>query len=185
MEDFMKAKNLILVSMFAALTAIGAFIKIPVPYIPFTLQFLFCAFAGILLGARLGAYSQLLYVLIGLVGIPVFTQGGGPNYIFKPSFGYLLGFIVAAFVIGKITEKLKKLTFDKAFLAIMAGIFCLYLIGVTYMYFILNLYLNQSVTIRWVVYNGAFIFLPKEIVLATIIAMSAVKIRPIIRAIEK
>ena len=181
----MKAKNLILVSMFAALTAIGAFVKIPVPYIPFTLQFLFCAFAGILLGARLGAYSQLLYAVIGLVGIPIFEQGGGPNYIFKPSFGYLLGFILAAYVIGKITEKIEKLTFEKAFFAIMAGVFSLYLIGVTYMYFILNLYLNQSVTIKWVVYNGAFIFLPKEIVLAIIIALSAVKIRPIIIRIEQ
>jgi biotin transport system substrate-specific component len=181
----MKAKNLILVSMFAALTAIGAFIKIPVPYIPFTLQFLFCAFAGILLGARLGAYSQILYIIIGLVGIPVFTQGGGPNYIFKPSFGYLLGFIVAAYVIGKITEKIEKLTFAKAFFAIIAGVFFLYLIGTTYMYFILNLYLKQSVSIWWAIYNGALIFLIKEIVLAIIIALSAVKIRPIIRTIEK
>lgn len=181
----MKAKNLILVSMFAALTAIGAFIKIPVPYIPFTLQFLFCAFAGILLGAKLGAYSQLLYVVIGLVGIPVFTQGGGPNYIFKPSFGYLLGFIVAAYVIGKITERIENLKFEKAFFAIMSGVFFLYLIGVAYMYFILNLYLKQSVSIRWVVYNGAFIFLGKEIVIAIIIALSAVKIRPIIRKIEQ
>lgn len=82
----MKIRDLILVAMFAALTAIGAFIKIPIPYVPFTLQFLFCAFAGMILGARLGALSQIIYVAIGLAGIPVFTEGGGIGYVFKPTF---------------------------------------------------------------------------------------------------
>lgn len=59
-------RNLILVAMFAALTSIGAFIKVPIPYVPFTLQYLFCAVAGIILGSRLGALSQIVYVAIGL-----------------------------------------------------------------------------------------------------------------------
>lgn len=70
-------RDLILVAIFAALTAIGAFIKIPVPYVPFTLQYLFCALAGMILGSKLGALSQIVYVAIGLAGLPVFTEGGG------------------------------------------------------------------------------------------------------------
>ena len=79
-----KTRNLIIVAMFAALTAIGAFIKVPIPYVPFTLQYLFCALAGLVLGSKLGALSQIVYVAIGLSGVPVFTEGGGIGYIFKP-----------------------------------------------------------------------------------------------------
>lgn len=180
----MKTKNLILVAMFAALTAIGAFVRIPIPYIPFTLQFLFCAFAGILLGARLGALSQLLYIAVGLLGLPVFAEGGGIDYIFKPSFGYLIGFVAAAWVIGTLTQRIKCLTFAKAFAAIMVGVFSLYSIGTIYLYLILNLYLGKTVSIWWAVYNGAIIFLIKEIVLGIIIALSAVKIKPIMNRMD-
>ncbi len=88
------------ISLFAALTAVGAFIKVPFYPVPFTLQFLFCAYAGMLLGARKGLYSQLLYVGIGLIGVPVFANGGGLSYVFQPTFGFLIGFIIAAFVMG-------------------------------------------------------------------------------------
>ena len=80
-------KNLILIGLFAALIVAGAFIKIPIPYVPFTLQFLFILFAGMLLGKRLGLLSQVVYLLIGLTGAPVFTNGGGPGYVLQPTFG--------------------------------------------------------------------------------------------------
>ena len=68
-----KTKGLILISLFAALTAIGAFIKIPIPYVPITLQLLFCVYSGILLGQD-GAVFSLLYLAVGLIGIPIFTN---------------------------------------------------------------------------------------------------------------
>jgi len=77
-----KTKNMILAALFAALTAAGALIRIPLGPAPITLQFFFTALAGILLGPYLGALSQLMYVLLGLAGLPVFTAGGGPSYIF-------------------------------------------------------------------------------------------------------
>lgn len=66
-----------LAAIFAAMTAIGGFIKIPIPYVPFTLQIVAVFLAGCLLGSRLGALSQLLYVSIGLIGVPVFAEGEG------------------------------------------------------------------------------------------------------------
>ena len=92
--------KMILVALFAALIAVGAFIRIPVPLVPFTMQTFFVVLAGMLLGKKLGAASALVYLAIGLIGIPVFTQGGGIGYVLKPSFGYLIGFIppVATFV---------------------------------------------------------------------------------------
>ncbi|WP_392486860.1 biotin transporter BioY [Haloimpatiens sp. FM7315] len=172
----MKTKELILVSLFAALTAVGAFIRIPIPYVPFTLQFLFCAFAGMLLGSRLGALSQIVYVTIGLIGVPVFTEGGGPGYIFKPTFGYLIGFIVSAYVIGKITEKIKELTLVKALSATLSGLFFVYLLGVPYLYLVYNLYLGESKTVEWAIFYGFTICIGSDLLLSLIVAVTAVKV---------
>ncbi len=90
-----KTTDMVLCAMFAALIAVGAFIRIPIPYVPFTLQLFFTTLAGLLLGPKLGAASSLVYMITGLIGIPIFTEGGGPGYIFKPSFGYIIGFVLA------------------------------------------------------------------------------------------
>ena len=72
-----KTRELVLCALFTALTAVGAFIKVPVPVVPFTLQFLFTMLAGLLLGGRLGAISVGAYAVLGLLGLPIFTEGGG------------------------------------------------------------------------------------------------------------
>ena len=105
----MKTRQMILIALFAALTGIGAFIKIPTPLVPYTLQYLFCAYAGIFLGSKDGLYSQLLYISIGLVGFPIFASGGGPAYVLQPTFGYLMGFAAGAYVIGLLIKKLKNI----------------------------------------------------------------------------
>ena len=85
-----KTRDLIYCALFAALTAIGAFLHFQLFQATITLQFFFTAMAGLLLGAKLGALSQLLYVALGLVGVPIFAAGGGFGYIFNPTFGFLL-----------------------------------------------------------------------------------------------
>ena len=111
----MKTRQMILIALFAALTGIGAFIKIPTPLVPYTLQYLFCAYAGIFLGSKDGLYSQLLYITIGLVGFPIFASGGGPAYVLQPTFGYLMGFAAGAYVIGLLIKKLKNMSFVKVY----------------------------------------------------------------------
>ena len=76
----LKTREMILIALFAALTSIGAFIKIPTPIVPLTLQYLFCAYSGILLGSW--TLFATLYLVIGLMGF-CFTQGGGLTYIFS------------------------------------------------------------------------------------------------------
>ena len=71
--------RLILSAVFAALIAVGAFIRIPTPLVPVTMQLLFTTLAGLLLGGRYGALSAALYLVLGLAGVPVFTEGGGLN----------------------------------------------------------------------------------------------------------
>lgn len=76
-----KTKNMVLCAMFVALIAVGAFIRIPIPVVPFTLQILFINLAGLLLGGKLGAIAAGSYMIIGLIGLPVFAEGGGLSYI--------------------------------------------------------------------------------------------------------
>lgn len=96
-----KTRSMILCALFAALIAAGAFLRIPIPVVPFTLQYLFTMLAGLLLGPRLGATAVGVYIVLGLAGLPVFTQGGGPGYIFQPTFGYIIGFALGAYLTGK------------------------------------------------------------------------------------
>lgn len=136
-------RDMILAALFAALMVVGAFVKIPFPVTPLTFQPFFCALAGILLGSRLGALSMAIYVAMGLVGLPVFSQGGGLLYVFTPSFGYLLGFIASAFIIGKLTEKQEKITLIKVLSSLVVGLAVLYGIGIPYTYLILKFYLSK------------------------------------------
>ena len=76
--------------------------------VPFTLQFLFTTLAGLLLGSKLGTISVVAYTLLGLAGLPIFSEGGGIWYIFKPSFGYIIGFCIGTYVTGLIAEKMKE-----------------------------------------------------------------------------
>lgn len=177
----MKTRDMILVGIFAALTAIGAFLKIPTPIVPFTLQFLFCAFAGVFLGSKLGLYSQLLYVGIGLSGIPIFTKGGGISYIFQPTFGYLLGFIFCAYIIGKMTENMQQIKFMNVFLPVLTGLAVVYAIGVPYLYIIINQYLGSPMTITAAIKVGLAPYILQDVLLSTLVAFVATKVVPSLR----
>ena len=100
--------------------------------------------SGKLLGAKLGALSQLLYVVLGLVGVPIFAAGGGFGYIFNPTFGFLLGLIPTAWVIGKIAEKDRSV--PRLLLACFAGLAVLYLVGLPYIALIVNVYKGGNVS---------------------------------------
>lgn len=174
----MKVRNLILVALFAALTAIGAFIKIPMPIAPITLQTLFCILAGMLLGPWLGALSQIVYIALGLAGLPIFTAGGGPGYIFQPTFGYLLGLIAGAFVCGLIVQRAKKPRFMPFLLAALACMFTVYLFGLPYLYFIMNLYMHKAISAGTAIISGCVLFIPGDLLKCLVAALLAVKLRP-------
>ena len=119
------------------------------------------ALAGILLGVKWGVFSQVLYVGLGLLGFPIFTMGGGLSYLVQPSFGFLLGLIPSAFVIGKLAKR--PLTFWGTALAMLAGLAVLYAIGVPYMALIANAYLGKGLTFWQVIKNGMLIYLPGDL----------------------
>jgi len=99
--------DVIMVAAFAAATALGAYVRIPLPgtEVPFTLQVYFVLFGALLMGMSRGAISQTLYVSVGLAGVPVFISAApGLSYLAGPTGGYLIGFIVASIVVAAIAK---------------------------------------------------------------------------------
>lgn len=177
----LKTKDLTIISMFAALTAIGAFIKIPLPVVPITLQYFICALGALLLGAKKGALAQILYVAVGLIGIPIFTKGGGPQYILEPSFGYLIGFIAGAYVIGKCSEKIKTLTFKNVFISCLLGLLIVYLFGCIHMYVLFNFYLGKAMNVWNIVKIGILAFIGSDLLSTLMISIVAVRVVPLLK----
>ncbi|MEG2288978.1 MAG: biotin transporter BioY [Clostridium sp.] len=181
-QSISKTHSMILCGMFAALVAVGAFIQIPVPFMDyFTLQFLFVLLAGIILGPIRGATSVGVYVLIGLCGVPVFAAGGGLAYIIRPSFGYLLGFIVASYVVGMITKKRENLSFRKMLIACLIAMGVVYFIGIIYKYCILNFYVGTSTGIWSLLLAALPLDIPGDILLCFVAAYIGKKIRTRVR----
>lgn len=137
-KNRLDTKTMILCSLFTALIAVGAFIRIPLPVTVFSLQFTFVLLSGMILGSRAGALSSLLYVVIGLIGFPVFTEGGGIGYMLKPTFGYLIAFIAASFIVGLTREKYGTKSVSKLIAGCILAMIITYAIGTVYTYFILK-----------------------------------------------
>lgn len=107
-----KESELFWIVSFSILTAISAQVSIPIKPVPFTLQTMVVLLAGAFLGARNGAYSQILYIFLGAIGLPIFAQTAdgtmGFARLIGPTGGYLLAFPVAAYFVGLLTEKNQK-----------------------------------------------------------------------------
>ena len=165
----MKARTLAYTALFAALTAVGAFIRIPLGVSSITLQFLFTAMAGIMLGAKYGALSQLVYVALGLVGLPIFTAGGSLGYVLQPTFGFLLGLIPAAWLIGRLSQK--RTVSWKLALICAAGLTVLYMVGLPYMALILNVYMGKGMDTSAILWAGMLPFLPGDVLKIIVISV--------------
>jgi len=151
-------RQMVLISLFAALTAVGAFISIPIYPVPLTLQTLFTLLAAMILGSVMGASSQIIYVLLGVIGLPVFAGfKAGIGILFGPTGGFLLGFIISAYVIGKIIEVKKEKNIFYYFLAGIIGTVILYIIGITQLSLITGIGIKKAITV------GMLPFLPGDI----------------------
>ncbi len=174
------ARSIVLCGLFSALIAVGAFIRIPVPYLSFSLQTMFVALAGMLLGKKLGVISVLVYIAVGLMGLPIFTQGGGIGYVLQPSFGFLIGFIPYAYLTGRFTEKIGAPTFKNLVLAQLPGLFTMYAIALPYFYLISNLYLGGMGVEALFLYCFAAM-MPGEAVKSLLSAWMGKRLLPVLR----
>lgn len=143
-----RTTKIVLTALFSALIAVGAFIKIPVPAIPFTLQFFFVNMSVLFLGKKWGALAVGIYVALGLMGVPIFTSGGGIFYVLHPTFGYLIGFLIGNFVAGAFLERVDRTKYKNLVAAGFIDAAIVYALGLIYFYLISTLYLNNTVTAR-------------------------------------
>jgi biotin transport system substrate-specific component len=126
--------SVVLVALFAALTAAGAFVRVPLPTgVPFTLQVPAVLLSGILLGPGRGAASQLAYIAAGLLGLPVFASGGGPGYLLTPSFGFLAGFPLGAAAAGLVAGEPSRATMARTAAGLVCGLLVIYAVGVPWL----------------------------------------------------
>lgn len=131
---------------------------------------LFTTLAGMVLGSRLGAASVGIYIILGLVGVPIFTSGGGPSYILQPTFGYLIGFMVGAYAVGRIAETMDTLSFKRLLAGSILNLFIVYGLGMVYLYFIMNLYLGKPIGVEAVIITCFLIPVGPDIFLCAVAA---------------
>ncbi len=181
MKQNKKTVHMILGALFAALIAAGAFIKIPIPYVPLTLQTVFVLLSGMLLGKKSGALACLVYLAVGLSGLPVFTKGGGLMYLLEPSFGYILGFPLGAFLAGIRAEKGKNRSFGVLFLSAVCGLCGIYIPGILYLAGILRFYLETQMDLLPLLTVGVFAPLPADLIACALCAWVVWKVKPLVK----
>ncbi|WP_368490595.1 biotin transporter BioY [Clostridium sp. BJN0013] len=155
----LKIRDITIVAIFTALTAILAQISIPLPFspVPITFQVMAVYISAIILGSRLGALSQITYVLLGAVGIPIFVNfQGGLNVVLGPSGGYLISYPIIAFMVGKISDK--NLSFIHSAAILIASLLLCYGMGVVQLSFITNITIKKAIVL------GALPFIPLDII---------------------
>lgn len=175
-----KTQSLAACGLFTALIAVGAFIKIPVPVVPFTLQFLFTTLAGLLLGSKWGTVSVVAYTVLGLVGLPIFSQGGGFGYVLIPSFGYIIGFCIGTFVTGLMAERMKKKTVPRYMLANFVGLLIVYAVGMIYYYIICNYVIDTPIAFGPLFLYCFVLAVPGDICLCILAALLVKRVKPIL-----
>ena len=132
----MKTKNLTLCAVFTALLCILSIITIPIGTIPITLSTLAVMLCGVILGAKKGLVSVILYILTGMVGIPIFSGlRGGFQVVLGPTGGFILGYIPMVIVIGLLTSRLPQKKLPKILSvsgACFLGVIICYAFGTLY-----------------------------------------------------
>lgn len=184
-SQFLSVRELTAGGLFAALIAAGAFIRITLPTEPlpmhFTLQWFFVLLAGLLLNKRLAGMSVGIYLLIGLAGVPVFASGGGPSYLLRPTFGYLLGFAAAAYAMAGLCERSRSLRFGRMLAISLAGLLIYYGFGILYYFLVCRFLISGEVTWQILLFNCFLLTAGPDAVLCAAAVSAAVKLRGAVR----
>ena len=173
----MQLRELVLCALFIALITVGTFVRIPVGTDVYTLQFLFTLLAGLLLGARLGAVAVAAYILLGLVGVPVFASGGGPAYVLQPTFGYLIGFVLQAWFCGRYARRVSHVSFKTLLLVNVGGMAIVYLIGISWFYIFSNYVIDAPIALWAAIFYCGILQAPPDFLLCVAAAGLAVRLK--------
>lgn len=175
-----KTLNLTTASLFAALTACGSYVHIPAPIVPVTIQTFFVYLSGSILGPIWGVISQVLYLFLGVAGMPVFAGAkSGYTVLLGPTGGYLIGFVFCSLIVGcftRLSDKFKsnRLRFACCLLSMVTGTLIIYFLG------ILQLCQWIGVDIFKAIEIGVLPFLPGDTIKIILASILTYRIRPLI-----
>lgn len=180
-------RRIVRISYFTMLTILGGLIRIPIPGTPIaiTLQTLFVILSGLVLGPYDGAFAQIAYTVLGLIGLPVFTTGGGIDYVLRPSFGYILSFPIAAFAVGAILRSQKKRNSLVIFLCGLAGVLINYGIGIPYQVMALVLWSGSTFAAAIATVPSVLIMLVKDIALLVLLCLIYPRLMSMMKITER
>jgi biotin transport system substrate-specific component len=169
-------KNLIAAGIFATLICVGAFIKIPLLFVPVTLQVFFVNFSALYQERRYAALSVMAYILLGLIGLPIFAGGGGFGYVLNPTFGYIIGFLLATLTTGYLKGPFAP-SLKTHFIFTAINILIIHICGVFYFYMLSNFYLGNQISLPRIIYLGSLIFIPGDVLSGILSSFLAMKLR--------
>lgn len=171
------------IAMFVGLMVVGGRLSVPIPFgaVSLTFQTLFVMASGLFLGARDGAAVQLIYLLMGLLGLPVFTMGSGISYVFQPSFGYLIAFPLSAFLTGILFKRVKKISVLAVFVCALIGLVVTNIIGASYQFMILTVYLKNPLTVLPIQIVSVLTYFVKDAVLLLLLSVVFPRLSKVVR----
>ncbi|MEC9492971.1 biotin transporter BioY [Flexistipes sp.] len=174
-----REKRVAYAGMIVALMAVSAFMKIPLPTVPITFQPLVVMLVPMVFGVSVSFIGMFLYLLLGLIGLPIFAHGGGIAYVLNPTFGYLVGFVVSSVVIGYISDKAENI---KGFISGgLLGLIIIYFLGVCYLFININYIQDKPMSMMTALKIGFFIPIWLDLVKLVVAAFIAGKVRKIIK----
>lgn len=175
----MKTRDLTRMSLMLALLIVSAQIAIPIGPVSITLQSLVILIIGLVFPKKQAVLIAFLYLLLGLLGLPIFAQAmGGPHSVFLPSFGFILSFIPALWLMGEVRERNSGKDFKRDLSAVLLGNLVIYFFGILYMSFILIVYLGNEMTLWKVLSVGMIPFIPADIVKSVLAFSIAKRVNP-------
>lgn len=164
--EFMSAKRLALIGLAIALMVVSAKISVPFVPVPMTLQSAVVLFFACYLGAADSLIAVGIYIVLGLIGVPVFASGGGFDYVLKPSFGFTLGFLVSSLVCGLLYKK--STTNVRKILTLALGTISIYVVGIAYFLSLKVFYLGGAIDFWNVLLTFWIMFIPSDILKAAV-----------------
>ncbi len=178
----MKTKDMTLIAIMIGILIICSQLALPIGPVPITLQTLAVLVIGYLLTPKNAVMTTLLYLVLGLIGFPIFSNfTGGLQAVLLPSFGFALAFIPATYLQAKYLNKHSSFKVRNLVIAGFINTAVTYCMGLTYMAFILNVYLESQLNFMGVLFAGFFPFILGDIIKLTLAITVAKRLYPILQ----
>lgn len=174
----MKTREMLLAGIFVALMIICAYIIVPIGPVPITLQPLVVLLAGMLLGSKVSAISMCVWIILGCVGLPVFNQGqSGAVMLVGPTGGFIIAFVVTAWLAGYLTERDLDADYRKNFLYMCLAMVVCYAVGLIGFKLSFQYFLQKPMSWYQAVLLAVAPFLPFDIIKAAVAVFIGTRVR--------